>query len=125
MKLKRGILELGHEDEMPFKNKMSTLLCVDGIVYIMNDDILQESAEKIDKLPPVKAKAMASTLFGNAHSARVGRKGKIYVKDAPAAMTFLDGEFEVIIIDKGLCALLPEGKSRENIEFFKHKLTNL
>lgn len=123
MKLKRGILELS-EDEMPFKNKMSTLLLVDGLVYVMNDNILQECAERIDKLPPVKAKSMASTLFGNAHSARVGRKGKIYIKDAPAAMALLDGGFEVVIIEKGLCALIPEGKSREDISFFEYKLSN-
>ena len=45
MKLKRGKLLLGNEDKMVFKNKMATLICLDGLIYIVNDDILQKSAE--------------------------------------------------------------------------------
>lgn len=122
MELKRGVLLLGHEDEMTFKNKMATLLCLDGLVYLINDDVLQEAAERIDKLPPIKARTMASTLFGSAHCVHVGKKNKVYIKDAPAALEVLDGSFDALIVAKGTCALIPEGKSKDDIEFFRYKL---
>lgn len=123
MELKRGVLLLGHEEEMVFKNKMATLLCLDGLVYLINDDALQEAAERIDKLPPIKARTMAQALFGGAHCVHVGKRNKVYIKDAPKVCETLSDSFDALIIDKGICVLIPEGKSREDIEFFKYKLT--
>ena len=122
MKLKRGKLLLGNEDKMVFKNKMATLICLDGLIYIVNDDILQKSAEEIDKLDPLRAKNRACALFGNAHSVRVGKKNKLYIGDAPDVVSLFDCEFEIFGIDDGICAIIPEGKSASDIHFFEKYL---
>ncbi len=121
MKLKGGKLMLGeieNGERMNFKNKMATLLCLDGLVYIINDDFLQKCADDIDKLPPQKARARASMLFGSAHCARVGRKNKIYVKDAPEAASVFGDEFGASMISDDICVIFPSGKSESDIVFF-------
>ncbi len=123
MELKRGKPPLPPDERLKFTNGMSTLICADGMVYVLTDARLQKAAETIDKLPAVQAMQMTRALFGSAYSARVSKKGVLYVKDAPVALQRLNEKpFNLRIIGEGLALLIPEGVNLGGCSFFKEEI---
>lgn len=123
MELKRGKLPLPPDERLKFTNGMSTLVCADGMVYVLTDAKLQKAAETIDSLPAVQAMEMTRALFGSASSARVSKKGVLHVKDARPAMELLEGKtFDLRIPGDGLALLIPEGIDPKGCSFFKEEI---
>lgn len=123
MELRKGKIALPADERLKFTNRMSTLLCSDGMVYILTDGRLQETANRIDLLPSVQAAQMARALFGVASSARVSKKGVLYIKDCPAALTLLEGRsFELRIPGEGLALLIPDGVDPTGASFFREEI---
>ena len=123
MELKRGKITLPADGRLKFTNGMSTLLCADGMVYVLTDGRLQETANRIDRLPSVQAAQMARALFGVATSARVSKKGVLSVKDSAPAMALLEGKtFELRIPGEGLALLIPEGVDPTGASFFREEI---
>lgn len=120
MELKRGKLHLPQDERLKFTNGMATLICADGMVYVLTDARLQKAAETIDSLPSVQAAQMTRALFGSASSARVSKKGVLCVKDAPSALELLDGKsIGLRIEDDGLALLIPEGVNPRGRPFWE------
>lgn len=123
MELYRGKITLPADGRLKFTNGMSTLLCADGMVYVLTDARLQKAAEQIDSLPSVLAAQMARALFGAASSARVSRKGVLKIKDSPAALAALEGKsFELRIPGEGLALLIPDGIDPTGASFFREEI---
>ncbi len=123
MELIRGKITLPADSRLQFTNRMSTLLCADGMVYILTDGRLQETAERIDRLPKVQAVQMTRALFGAATSARVSKKGVLRIKDSAPALAALEGKtFELRIPGQGLALLIPEGVDPTSASFFREEI---
>jgi hypothetical protein len=122
MELKRGKLATADCEQLKFKNGMSTLLCSNGLVYLLTDQILQECANQIDTLPAQQAMMQARSLFGSAMSARVNKRGYVIIKDAPKALEILSTPFERVILKEGLAVLVPQGADLSSGLFFKKEI---
>lgn len=123
MELKRGKLPLPPDERLKFTNGMATLICADGMVYVLTDARLQKAAEMIDRLPALQAVQMTRALFGSAFSARVSKKGVLRLGDAAPAMELLDGKsFDLRIPGEGLALLIPEGADPKKCTFFREEI---